>query len=70
MESLSGLSERLSSLTFGSVVPNFGENGLPDENSPVWHAVGNLFRRQWFGRLWTFIRKILIKNKDQNKKKL
>jgi hypothetical protein len=59
MESLSGLSERLSSLPFRSIVYGFEENGLPDENSPVWHAVGNLFRRQWFGRLWTFQEAVL-----------
>jgi hypothetical protein len=59
MESLPGLSERLSSLPFGSVVYHFEENGLPDENSPVWYAVGNLFRRQWFGRLWTFQETVL-----------
>ena len=59
MQSLSGLSERLSSIPHGSAVSYFEEYGLPDENSPVWHAVGHLFRRQWFGRLWTFQEAVL-----------
>jgi hypothetical protein len=59
MESLSGLNERLSLLPFRSILYGFEENGLPDENSPVWHAVGNLFCRQWFGRLWTFQEAVL-----------
>jgi hypothetical protein len=32
---------------------------LPKRNSPVWSALGHLFRRTWFGRLWTFQEAVL-----------
>ncbi len=30
------------------------KHGIPDVGSPVWLALGCLYRRKWFGRLWTF----------------
>lgn len=59
MESLSGLGADLSTIPRPISAHELEEYGLPDENSPVWHAVGHLFRRQWFGRLWTFQEAVL-----------
>ncbi|KAL5313089.1 hypothetical protein ACEPPN_019516 [Leptodophora sp. 'Broadleaf-Isolate-01'] len=33
--------------------------GLPHKDHPVWCAIGHLYRRNWFGRLWTFQEAVL-----------
>jgi hypothetical protein len=35
------------------------ELGLPDQQNPLWPALGYLYRRKWFGRLWTFQEAVL-----------
>ncbi|KAH8767859.1 heterokaryon incompatibility protein-domain-containing protein [Hyaloscypha finlandica] len=37
----------------------FGGYGLPEADDTIWPAIGNLFRRPWFGRLWTFQEAVL-----------
>ncbi|KAF2108147.1 heterokaryon incompatibility protein-domain-containing protein [Lophiotrema nucula] len=32
---------------------------LPSKDDPVWPAIGHLYRRNWFGRLWTFQEAVL-----------
>lgn len=59
MESLSELAANLSIAPSPIYEVDLEEYGLPDENSPVWHALGHLFRRQSFGRLWTFQEAVL-----------
>lgn len=59
MESLSELAASMSTIPMPIYPIELEWNGLPDENSPVWHAIGHLFRRQWFGRLWTFQEAVL-----------
>jgi hypothetical protein len=34
-------------------------HGLPHRSHPLWLALGHLYRRKWFGRLWTFQEAVL-----------
>lgn len=36
--------------------------GLPDANDPSWAAVGHLYMRPWFGRLWTLQEAVLARS--------
>lgn len=35
------------------------QHGLPDQDDPIWKALGHLFRRPWFGRVWAFQESVL-----------
>lgn len=39
------------------------EHGLPEKGSPLWPALGHFYRRNWFGRLWTFQEAVLAQEK-------
>ena len=36
--------------------------GLPHQDHPVWPAIGHLYRRAWFGRVWTFQESVLAQD--------
>ena len=59
MDSLSWLSRNLSWFKHPVSTPMLGEAGFPDENSPIWPALGHLYGRSWFGRVWTFQEAVL-----------
>jgi hypothetical protein len=53
------LSVALPRIQFPPLPPEFGKYGLPEVDDTVWPAIGYLFRRPWFGRLWTFQEAVL-----------
>ena len=32
---------------------------LPHRENPIWLAIGRLYQRKWFGRVWTFQEAVL-----------
>jgi hypothetical protein len=54
MDWMEALSVTLPTIPHQPSFSMFQEYGLPDEDSMVWLSLGHLFRREWFGRLWTF----------------
>ncbi|PMD26432.1 hypothetical protein NA56DRAFT_344944 [Hyaloscypha hepaticicola] len=59
MDSLEDLSEALPPIFARPCFTQFEALRLPKGDSPVWSAIGHLFRRTWFGRLWTFQEAVL-----------
>lgn len=59
MDSLENLSEALPPIFARPDFSNFEALSLPKGDSPVWSALGHLFRRTWFERLWTFQEAVL-----------
>jgi hypothetical protein len=53
------LSEALPPISARPAISQFEALRLPEVYSPVWSALGHLFRRTWFGRLWTFQEAVL-----------
>ncbi|MCJ1253757.1 hypothetical protein MMC24_001570 [Lignoscripta atroalba] len=52
LDSIPGLVERLSSGTGPIDAPEFVPLGLPDTTSPIWPAIGRLYHRPYWRRLW------------------
>jgi hypothetical protein len=53
------LSVALPRFQFPPLPGEFGKYGLPEADDTVWPAIGYLFCRPWFGRLWTFQEAVL-----------
>jgi hypothetical protein len=54
MDSLSWLSTALPQIPRPICTSELQKYELPDQDSPIWPALGHLYGRSWFGRLWTF----------------
>lgn len=54
MDLLPDLAEVLPQIATSTHIHTLGPYGLPEYNDLVWIAVGDLFKRPWFNRLWTF----------------
>lgn len=54
MDKFEWLTEILTSITLPPEHSTVSEFGLPDRDDKLWSALGFLFRREWFSRLWTF----------------
>jgi hypothetical protein len=59
MDWLERLSASLPSIPHPPMLQDLPELGLPDQQSRLWPALGYLYRRKWFGRLWTFQEAVL-----------
>lgn len=59
MDWLEGLSKILPRIARAPQIYEFEEYGLPDMYHQDWLALGHLYRRKWFGRLWTFQEAVL-----------
>jgi len=57
------LSSSLPSILDPPMLDSLPEHGLPEKGSPLWPALGHFYRRNWFGRLWTFQEAVLAQEK-------
>lgn len=59
MSQIAALAENIAKIEQHPGLDDLPRYGLPHKNDPVWLAIGHLYQRKWFGRLWTFQEAVL-----------